>query len=414
VPSLSEKLRSLGVKVGADNLCQPSNRTSRSTLENILSGRTRYTPVGETYIVEQIYSGHLPHGQRLLQISAPLGALADWVGDRRIQDLSPHSFAFLDTETTGLSSGTGTYAFLVGVGRFIESEFHLAQFFMRDPVEEHAQLHALEEFLAPCLALVTYNGKAFDIPLLVSRYTIHGLRAPFHDYAHIDLLHLSRRLWRDRLPSRTLGYIEAHILGAQRSQDDVPGWMIPQLYFDYLRSGDAEPLRGVFYHNAMDVVSLAALLDHSASVLNNPLAEGATYGIDLLAIARLYEDIGHIDSATQLYIHGLEHPDALGGSIPDEIIFKAIQRLTRIYKRHGDLESALPLWEGAARHGHIESHIEIAKYFEHTVKDYDQALAWTDRAIDHLNAPGMSNYQRRYMLNELQHRKHRLLHKLGN
>lgn len=364
-------------------------------------------------MVEHTYSDHLPHGQRSLQITAPLSVLADWAGDDRIKDLPPQSFAFLDTETTGLSGGTGTYAFLVGVGRFIESEFHLVQFFMRDPAEEPAQLHALEEFLAPCHALVTYNGKAFDIPLLISRYTSHGWQSPFSDYAHIDLLHLSRKLWRDRLPSRTLGYVEAHILGAQRSQDDVPGWMIPQLYFDYLRTGDANPLRGVFYHNAMDVVSLAALLDHSAAVLFDPLNAGAEHAIDLLSIARLFEDIGYLDSATHLYIHGLQHPDVLEDGIPEEILMKSIQRLALIYKRQGKLESALPLWEGAARHGHIESHVEMAKYYEHILRDYTQALIWTDGAIDHLNAPQTSNFQRRYWLADLQHRRQRLLRKLG-
>jgi uncharacterized protein YprB with RNaseH-like and TPR domain len=414
VPSLSEKLKSLGVKVGAADLPKAPNRVEHTSLEKMISGRAQATHAGETYVVEQVYSQHLPHGQTALQISAPLDTMADWTGDQRIRSLPPQSFAFLDTETTGLSGGTGTYAFLIGVGRFIGSEFHLVQFFMRDPAEEPAQLLALEEFLAPCQALVTYNGKAFDIPLLVSRYTSHGWSIPFRDYAHIDLLHLSRRLWRDRLPSRTLGYIEAHILGAQRSQEDVPGWMIPQLYFDYLRSGDAEPLRGVFYHNAMDVVSLAALLEHSAALLSDPLRDNSAHVIDLLAIARLYEHLGRIDSATQLYIHGLENPDILEVDTPDEIVLKAIDRLAKIYKRQGELLSALPLWESAAGHGHIESHIEIAKLYEHHLKDYEQALKWTESAIIHVNSPSLNTYQRRHWLAELQHRKQRLLRKLSS
>ncbi len=343
-----------------------------------------------------------------------MNALADWAGDSRISDFTIESFAFLDTETTGLSGGTGTYAFLIGAGRFIKGEFHLHQLFMRDPVEEPAQLYALEEFLAPCQALVTYNGKAFDIPLLISRYTSHGWQTPFYDYAHVDLLHLCRRLWRDRLPSRTLGYIEAHILGAQRSQEDVPGWMIPQLYFDYLRSGYAEALRGVFYHNALDVVSLAALLAHTSDVLSNPLTEGSTHGVDLLSLARLFEDIGHIDSATQLYIHGLEHPDILDGDIPDEIIFKAVERLARIYKQQGDFEFALPLWQSAAGHGHIDSYIELAKYYEHRSEDIQLALYWTDGALSCLNSPSAGEFMRIRWLPEIEHRKSRLLRKSGS
>ncbi len=413
MPSLSDKLKSLGVKVGAGEIERLPDLKRRHSLDDVLNGQIYPTQLGETYIVEQVYSGSLPHGTKALQSNAPLDALADWAGDKRIRNFSEESFAFLDTETTGLSGGTGTYAFLIGAGRFINGDFKLFQLFMRDPAEEPAQLYALEEFLAPCQALVTYNGKSFDIPLLVSRYTTHGWQPPFRDYAHVDLLHLCRRLWRDRLSSRTLGNIEAHILGAQRSQDDVPGWMIPQLYFDYLRSGDAEPLRGVFYHNAMDVVSLAALLAHTSGVLSDPLAESGTHGVDLLSLARLFEDIGYLDSATQLYIHGLEHPDILDGGVPDEIIFKAVERLARIYKRQGDFEYALPLWQSAASHGHIESHLEIAKYYEHHTKDLELALHWTELALSLLDVPEGGDFYKMRWQPEIEHRRERLLRKSG-
>ncbi len=188
--------------------------------------------------------------------------LAEWAREPRLAELAPADFAFLDTETTGLSGGTGTYAFLVGVARFEDEGLHLAQFFMRDPSEEPGLLAALEEFLAPCQALVTFNGKAFDAPLLLTRYLCHGWQPPFQGLAHVDLLHLARRLWRDRLPSRTLTMLEAHILGAGRSEEDIPGWLIPEMYFTYLQTGDPTPLKSVFYHNAMDVISLVALMEH--------------------------------------------------------------------------------------------------------------------------------------------------------
>jgi len=140
----------------------------------------------------------------------------------------------VDTETTGLAGGSGTYTFMVGIGRFEGDEFRLAQFFLRDPSEEAAQLAAIEKFLAPCQAVVSFNGKSFDLPLLNSRYLINGCPPPLAGAAHIDLLHLSRRLWRARLPSRTLGNLEAKILGLTRAQQDVPGWMIPDLFLDRL------------------------------------------------------------------------------------------------------------------------------------------------------------------------------------
>ena len=136
----------------------------------------------------------------------------------QIANFDIEQFAFMDTETTGLGLGTGVYTFMVGIGRFEGEHFRLAQFFLREPGEETAQLAAIEEFLAPCEAWVRFNGKAFDIPLLNNRYIINGWPAPLKDAPHIDLLHLARRLWKARLPSRTLGDLEAKILGATRSQ----------------------------------------------------------------------------------------------------------------------------------------------------------------------------------------------------
>lgn len=347
-------------------------------------------------------------------INAPLDTLAAWVGASQLKDFPPQAFAFIDTETTGLSGGTGTYAFLIGAGRFERDEFHLVQFFMRDPTEEPAQLAALEEFLAPCQALVTYNGKAFDVPLLATRYVSHGWRMSFNDYAHVDLLHLARRLWRNRLPSRTLGNIEVQILGTRRTEEDVPGWMIPQMYFDYLHTNDPQPLRSVFYHNAMDVISLAALLNHSAALLSQPLENGAGYGVDLLSLAQLFEDLGDLESATNLYFHGLHHPDALEERIPRELLLRSLDRLALIHKRSAELDRAVDLWQEAARYNHIQAHIELAKHYEHNLRDYNQALFWTDAAIRHLQSAQNYNLaESRILLPELIHRQQRLHSKLS-
>src|SRR5688572_32202628 len=133
---------------------------------------------------------------------------------------------------------------------------------MRDPAEEPALLEGRADVLARCRALITLKGKSFDAPRLTARYSLPRIRGPYKNYSHIDLLPLARRLWRDRLPSRALKYLEEHVLGFTRTSDEVPGYEIPWLYFDYLRTGDANPLAGVFYHNAMDVVAMAALLGH--------------------------------------------------------------------------------------------------------------------------------------------------------
>lgn len=414
MPSLSDKLKSLGVKVGASHLPPPAPRPADDLLDLALSGHAYPTSLGETYVVENRYPAGHPHGLGSLEITAPLDNLAVWAGDSHLKELPPQAFAFIDTETTGLSGGTGTYAFLIGAGRFEGDEFHLVQFFMRDPAEEPAQLAALEEFLAPCRALVSYNGKAFDVPLLASRYVSHGWRMSFDDFAHVDLLHLARRLWRNRLPSRTLGNIEAQILGTQRTGQDVPGWMIPQMYFEYLQTHDPEPLRSVFYHNAMDVISLAALLNHSAALLAHPLENGAQYGVDLISLAQLFEDLGDLDSATSLYVHGLQHLDAKEERMPREVFLRALDRLALIHKRGSNLEKALDLWQEAARQQHIQAHIELAKHYEHNARDYPKALFWTEAAINHIQsgAPAIQA-ENRILLAGLHHRRQRLFNKLN-
>ncbi len=400
-PSLSDKLKSLGVQVGASHL-EPAKPRPAISLEQIIPGRLHLTSAGETYIVENTYPPDYRHGITPLIGMAPLQTLAVWAGETRISQCLPPAFAYLDFETTGLSGGTGTYAFLIGVGRFVGEEFRLAQFFMRDPVEEPAQLLGLEEFLAPCETLVTYNGKAFDVPILNTRYITQGWKPPLVDLSHFDLLHLSRRLWRDRLASRTLGNIETFILGHRRTLEDVPGWLIPQLYFDYLRSGDAHPLKGVFYHNAMDVLAMAALLNHVSHLFADPLHAEIEHGVDLIGMGRLFEDMGQEEEAAQLYRRSLEQ------DLPDEQLWDTVQRLSFIMKRRREFEAALELWRQAAASGQIYAHVELAKYYEHQVSDYAQAMQWTQGALRIIAAPASPFYLRSQWLAELEHRQERL------
>ena len=411
MPSLSDKLKSLGVRLGPADLPLPHPRSQTVNLLEALGVLPISTLVGDTFILEQYFPPGYIHGRAPLSVSASLNTLANWVGDARLRDLPAQAFAFLDTETTGLQGGTGTFAFLIGVGRFEADTFHLAQFFMQDPAAEPAQLAALEAYLAPCQALVTYNGKAFDIPLLNTRYISHGLTIPYIGYAHVDLLHLARRLWRDRLPSRTLSNIEAQILGSLRTSDDVPGWMIPQLYFDYLRSGDPAPLKSVFYHNAMDVISLAALLNHTAGLLENPLSAEVQHGIDMVSLAKLFEDLGDLEMATRLYIHGMRHLEAQDAGSSMDIYLQAIQRLAAIYKRQGNYPAAVELWQEAAANRHLDSNIELAKYYEHRLRDVPTAIYWTRTAILTLEGLDLHQHLRQVWLAELEHRLERLKRK---
>ncbi len=170
------------------------NRMSAFQSNSVISGAFMSTSLGETFIHEERFTADYHHGLAPIKLQAPLNIMSAWAADARLRDLPIESFAFLDTETSGLSGGTGTYAFLVGVGKFINDEFVLQQFFMRDPSEEPALLEGLGEFLASAKALVTFNGKAFDAPLLVTRYTLHGIPVPFKDFAHLDLLPLGKKV----------------------------------------------------------------------------------------------------------------------------------------------------------------------------------------------------------------------------
>ncbi|MCA2002269.1 MAG: ribonuclease H-like domain-containing protein, partial [Chloroflexi bacterium] len=298
--SLADKLKALGVKTGRD--IQPPSHDGGHPIESVVAGDFRATPRGDIFVAERVFAENY---RRATLIQSQLSILSEWANDPRIAELPIEKFAFLDAETSGLSGGTGTYAFLVGVGRFSGGAFLLRQFFMRDPSEEPAMLEALIDFLAPCKALVSFNGKAFDAPLLAARYALRRIPSPFHGCAHLDLLPLARRLWRDRLPSRALKYLEEHILGVTRASEETPGYEISWLYFDYLRSGDARPLAGVFYHNAMDVTTMTALLERISDLLANPYQEVA-HGVDFIALGKLYEDLRRWDEAARLFESGLE------------------------------------------------------------------------------------------------------------
>ncbi|KXK12933.1 MAG: hypothetical protein UZ14_CFX002001979 [Chloroflexi bacterium OLB14] len=347
------------------------------------------------------------HGKVPAHSHFPLSMISQITKDSRINQLPITKFAFLDTETSGISGGTGTYAFLIGVARFIDNKLVLKQFFMRDPAEEPAMLEALIHFLAPCEGLVTFNGKSFDAPLLVTRYSLHKIPAPFKNYAHIDLLPLARRLWRDRLPSRALKYLEEYVLGFTRSSDEVPGYEIPWLYFDYLRTGDATPLAGVFYHNAMDVVAMAALLGHVSELLDNPYNGRVEHSLDFIALGKLFEDMNHLDEAARLYERGLE----LG--LQESDFGVAVKRLSILQKKRGDMNQAVKWWHDAAKKNHIYAHIELAKYYEHKMRDVKKSLQWANSAKREIEKADVPNYIRKHWLTEIEHRLKRLQKKAG-
>ena len=237
--------------------------TRESPLE--LPLRCVETGRGTVYLAEEWWPLDHRHGRLPLQdaLALPAPALPRLAPGLSAPDLV--GAAFIDVETTGLVGGTGTYVFLVGIGTFEEGSFRLRQFFLADLRGETAMLAAVAEVLAGCRSLVSFNGRRFDVPLLETRLTLSRLPPSASGLPHLDLLYPARRLYRRRLPSCRLASLEAALLGLER-EDDVPGWAIPPLYFDYVRGGRAEPLRAVFRHNALDILSLARLPDQAADL----------------------------------------------------------------------------------------------------------------------------------------------------
>jgi hypothetical protein len=404
--SLSKQLKALGVEWGKDRRpAQP--RQVKYPIEAVVPGRFWEVIDGEVFCHEEHYPKDHLHGSRPIWPRDPIQTLCQWAKADSLTQADLGNFIFLDTETSGLAGGTGTYAFEIGVGRFTDEGFYLAQFFMRHPGEEAALLAALSEFVDGLQAVVTYNGKSFDIPLLNTRYTMMGISSPFEAVDHFDLLPLARRLWRIRLESRTLANVESHILGVRRGEQEVPGYMIPELYFEYLRTQDARPLGGVFYHNAIDILSLAGLFSHMAYLLHEPYANAVTHPEDVVALAWFFEAMGDIAQAQKLY------QKALTSDMPEDLYWDTIERYSFLLKRQDAWEKAISLWELAAKNNALYAIEELAKYFEHRAKNLVTAKEWTLKGIKILQEQHLPAYEHYQWQEKLRYRLDRLERRLS-
>ena len=290
----------------------------------------------------------------------------------------PDQWLFLDTETTGLSGGSGTYAFLIGIAWWESGGLEVEQFFMREYSEERALLLALKERIAEHPVLVTFNGKSFDWPLLETRYRMSRKVSLPSPRAHLDFLHPARNLWRLRLGSVRLSELERYVLGWDRGADLMSG-LIPQIYFDYLRGGPPEQLVPVLNHNQMDLRGLAALSSRILSLLSDAENLGQD-GLELFGVSRICEKRGEHKRARNLY------EKSIASILPTETDRAARRSLARIAKRQGDFDLACELWKdavGNSRHGY-EAYEQLAIYYEHKARDPEQARQVVRQALDEL------------------------------
>jgi len=346
-------------------------------LEELLAGREERTPWGPFFSVEAVSGAETVHGCR------PLGELADvsmerlslLAGAPALARFALQDGLFLDTETTGLSGGTGTMAFLVGAGWFDGKDFRTLQLFARDFGEERAVLSFLKDLAEDRKFLVTFNGKVFDLGVLSTRFILNRVSDPLASLPHLDLLHPSRRIFRHRLESCRLSSLEASVLRFQR-KGDIPGWEIPQRYFDWLRRRDGQLVSDIFEHNRLDILSMAALVIHFSRLLEERgPGDGEHPAGDCLAAARLFHDRQRFPEARSV----LEGIIAGNGEAAGE----AKRRLSLMHKRNARWDEAARLWQEMVDENpeNLFAVEELAKCLEHRVRNYGQARVLVERAL---------------------------------
>jgi uncharacterized protein YprB with RNaseH-like and TPR domain len=405
-----QRLRRLGLQQGVRHLKpQPPRRGPR--VEELLAGEVLDTEHGSFFRVHEAHPLDYYHGHHTLAelLSHTPQGPALLARDERLAGVEFQRMAFVDTETTGLAGGSGTYAFLVGVGLFEGESFTIHQFFMRDYGEEPALLHALGGLLDKLEAVVSFNGKSFDLPLLETRFIMARQPPRLVDAPHLDLLPVARRFWKYRLDSCALSSLETAVLGVRRTQEDVPGWLIPRLYADYARTGDAREMPRIFYHNAQDILSLVTLTARSCTLLAGPFPpKGDIPGEDLYGLGRFLHDLGDMAGAEAAYREAARTCQA------SEVREAAMRDLAYLFKRQERRNEMLPWWQQLAEiAGAVYACEELAKHYEWHEEDLVQARAWTERGIALAEAwpPGP---KRKEALFDLQHRLERLTLKLSS
>ena len=384
---LTDELRSLGVHLGARNLPPPATgglaASSKHGIEAVVPGQVLDTPYGPCFVVETRYPLDHAHGD--LRLSAlqpdacPSPLLSCLASDKRLAQMDYRSAIFFDIETSGLGIGAGVYAFMVGFGTFEGDQFYVRQYFMRDYGEEEALLHMLAQQLQERRWWISFNGRNFDLPILQSRFTCGRSKLPLAEAPHLDLLYPARRLWRRRLRSCALSSLESGVLGVPRDSD-VPGWLVPQIYFDYLRHGDTTYMPQVFYHNAHDVLSLVTLAARTEALLRNA-EETSEHPIDLYSVGLILAAHGRPQEAQ----HTCER--ALGQRLPPEFQDEARQSLARLYKHNGQLDRAVLIWRDLSTRGSASACVELAKHYEHHERDPRAAAKWVGQALAMENLP---------------------------
>lgn len=277
---------------------------------------------------------------------------------------------FLDTETTGLSRGAGTLAFLVGLGQIDKDRLRITQIMLRDYHQEPELLSLVNEKVKKALLLVTYNGAVFDLPLIESRMVLNRIKSDLSEIPHLDLLHAARRVYKMRLGRCPLTRLEEIVLGFTR-QDDLPGSMVPARFFEYLKTRQESLLYDVLNHNCLDIHSLARLMAVLYDLHEQPLK--TTHQMDLLSLGKVFERRGEAERAMTCY-------KACSEKTVRQL---ALLRLAELYRKKRMDQEAVGAFENLRSISNIpvKACISLAKVYEHRFRDYERALEITKQGM---------------------------------
>lgn len=340
--------------------------------ERPVSGR-----VSQQFLVmENSYHLSARYGQIPLSVGLdiPGRILSVLARNEEFESLSLSGAVFIDLETTGLSGGTGTVPFLIGLGFFENDSLKIVQYFLNDLAAEALMLADLKQFLEEknFTSVVSYNGKGFDLPLLETRFTLNRLPLRLSSLPHLDFIYSARHLWKHRYESCRLYELALNHLGADRAED-IPSEEIPWRYFQYLRTRDFSLIEPIFYHNQEDLMSLYGVVVAGALLVSRTLEEEEVdiEATELLGVGKILERAGQVERSVTFY------EKALSKQLPEPVSVRVRKNLAQYFKRHKQWEKSLGLWQQLLENSEdLECFRELAIYFEHRLKNPEEALKY--------------------------------------
>ncbi|WP_075617712.1 ribonuclease H-like domain-containing protein [Paenisporosarcina indica] len=348
---------------------------------------------GVVFEKKKIYKPNQIHGK--FQLNEIFEAFNLWNSFQGVHPISTdnHQVVFFDTETTGLK-GTGTYIFLIGKLVWKDGHFEMTQHVLADPSHEAAFLFA-SELWKPNLSVITYNGKSFDWPQLQTRWTLNREHLPkLPDPSHIDLLHASRRVWRDELSQFKLTKIEEEKLGFKRV-GDIPGHLAPIIYLDAVKSGNPATLLKVLHHNEWDIMSLLTLFIHTTKLLLQEEYKDTV--VTSTNIGKWFFDLKAFEKSQNVFEQITDQYDPVQAA-------RAFYYLGFEYKRLKQVNNAYKAFEQSLVHLQdvlkIKAYEELAKIAEHFQKEYEVAICHVESGLILINNSIQLNTNQRIRLSE--------------